>query len=55
MNWRIRTSFKLLGIPHRKKRKVTKTNGTNWPAGKSECVEEVVAAFVVGISGWSGI
>src|SRR5450631_4573229 len=36
MKWRIRTSFRLLGIPHRKNSTVTRMKGTNCPAGKSE-------------------
>src|SRR5882762_56187 len=33
MNWRISTSFRLLGIPHRKKRAVTRMKGRSWPVG----------------------
>jgi hypothetical protein len=33
MNWRINTSFRLLGIPHRKNNAVTRTNGTNAAGG----------------------
>src|SRR6185295_13564420 len=34
-NWRINTSFRLLGMPHRKKSAVTRTKGRRCPAGKS--------------------
>src|ERR1700752_2895550 len=39
MNCRIRTSFRLLGIPHKKKSAVTRMKGTSWPAGKRRCPE----------------
>jgi hypothetical protein len=30
----------LLGMPHRKNRKVTRLKGTSWPDGKSACDAE---------------
>src|SRR6185437_1988803 len=35
MNWRISTSFRLLGTPHRKNSAVTRKKGRRCPAGKS--------------------
>jgi hypothetical protein len=35
MNWRMRTSLRLLGIAQRKNKTVTRMNGTRCPAGKS--------------------
>src|SRR5579862_8466202 len=35
MNWRMRTSFRLLGIAHKKKSAVTRKKGRRCPAGKS--------------------
>src|ERR1700690_907415 len=35
MNCRIRTSLRLLGMPHKKNSAVTKKKGTSCPAGKS--------------------
>src|ERR1700688_2387137 len=34
MNWRMRTSLRLLGMPQRKNKTVTRMNGTRCPAGK---------------------
>jgi hypothetical protein len=39
MNWRIRTSFRLLGTPHRKNKAVTRKKGTASPFGTSGGVE----------------
>src|SRR5882724_2791591 len=36
MNWRISTSLRLFGIPHKKNSAVTRTKGRRWPAGKRE-------------------
>src|SRR4030081_2121178 len=38
MKWRMRTSLRLLGIPQRKNRTVTRMKGTRCPAGKSRGV-----------------
>src|SRR5579863_3325035 len=35
MKWRMRTSFRLLGIPQRKNNTVTRIKGANCPAGNS--------------------
>ncbi len=52
MNCRMRTSFRLLGMPHRKKRVVTRKNGSNCSLGKIDLLfaqslaSVVTAAFV---------
>src|SRR5215469_14802444 len=41
MNWRMSTSVKLLGIPHKRNKNVTSTNGSKCPEGKSGAVVAV--------------
>src|SRR5882724_2089187 len=48
MNWRISTSLRLFGIPHKKNSAVTRTKGRRWPAGKREpCAFSDVSVFPV--------
>src|SRR5580693_4983729 len=53
----ISTSFRLLGMPHRKNSAVTRRNGTIWPAGTSAWFAAGGAALEAGsfIRGIAGI
>src|SRR5271154_2018708 len=52
MKWRMSTSFRLLGTPHRKKSAVTRMKGTIWPAGNNEWLAEDSAFLCVIPIGW---
>src|ERR1035441_6746102 len=54
MNCRMRTSFKLLGMPQRKNRAVTSTKGRMFCVGRSGCLEVLESLIIAMVSRGSG-